>query len=85
MGFLDFPKINETQYALLICQSTTGHILDENLNRYKNMIDKNVFFIFNSLEETQQFIEIRKMPNTDFEIFDNNKKSVAVISFPPPQ
>ena len=82
MGFLDFPLINETQYALLICQSSTGNILDENLNRYKNMTDINVFFIFNSLEETHQFIEMRKMPNTDFEIYDNNKKIVAVVTTP---
>ena len=82
MGFLDFPLINETQYALLICQSSTGNILDKNLNRYKNMSDINVYFIFNSLDETHQFIEARKLPNTDFEIYDNNKLIVEVISFP---
>ena len=83
MGFLDFPKLNSGQYALLICQANTGNILDENLERYKDNGRNNVFFIFNSLEEAKWFIEKRKTSNTDFEVFDKDKDSVLVISIPP--
>lgn len=83
MGFLDFPKLNSGQYALLICQANTGNILDENLERYKDNGRNNVFFIFNSLEEAKRFIEKRKTSNTDFEVFDKDKESVLVISIPP--
>jgi hypothetical protein len=83
MDFLDFPKINNNQFAVLICQSNTGHILDENLNRYKETKSSNIYFIFDNLENAYQFIEARKRANVDFEIFDNNRKSVEIISIPP--
>jgi hypothetical protein len=83
MNFLDFPKINNNQYALLICRSNTGHILDENLNRYKETESNNIYFIFDNLENAYQFIEARKRANVDFEIFDTNRKSIEIISIPP--
>jgi hypothetical protein len=83
MGFLDFPKLNTTQYALLICQANTGNILDEKLERYKDTGSNNVFFLFDSLDEAKFFIKEREIDNIDFEVFNANKESVLVISIPP--
>ena len=53
---MNFPKIKESEYAILIADSNTGIILDVDFNIY---IDNNqaIYRIFSSIDEVKEFIE----------------------------
>ena len=75
----EFPNLNENQYALVICEFTTGIVLDENMNYSTGL--KSSYFIFESLNSAQLFIEENNKPNTCFEIFDKDKSLVLQKCF----
>jgi len=74
---MNFPKIKESEYAILIADSNTGIILDVDFNIY---IDNNqaIYRIFSSIDEVKEFIEeiLKKKENIEIIVYDNNKNVV---------
>ena len=74
---MNFPKIKESEYAILIADSNTGIILDVDFNIY---IDNNqaIYRIFSSRDEVKEFIEeiLKKKENIEIIVYDNNKNVV---------
>ncbi len=74
---MNFPKIKESEYAILIADSNTGIILDVDFNIY---IDNNqaIYRIFSSIDEVKEFIEeiLKEKENIEIIVYDNNKNVV---------
>ncbi|QHN65426.1 hypothetical protein [Bergeyella cardium] len=74
---MNFPKIKESEYAILIADSNTGIILDVDFNIY---IDDNqaIYRIFSSIDEVKEFIEeiLKEKENIEIIVYDNNKNVV---------
>lgn len=77
-----FPTLSDGQLALLICESTTGIVLNEKLEWGDSGID-HIYYIFESKEKAIVFIELKKKPNIVFTLYDKNKKIVFRIDYPP--
>lgn len=74
---MNFPKIKESEYAILIADSNTGIILDVDFNIY---IDNNqaIYRIFSSIDEVKEFIEeiLKEKENIEIIVYDNNRNVV---------
>ena len=74
-----FPKINQTQVALLRANCLTGHILDSNYVKWQsNRKDKEVYSVFDSLDEAIDYIDMQKQsyPNAEYLIYDHEQKLI---------
>ena len=75
----DFPKINQTQIALLRIDCFTGHILDSNYVKWQsNCKDKEAYSVFNSLDEAIDYIELQKYdyPNAEYSIYNQAQELI---------
>lgn len=76
-----FPKIKESEYAVLVANKDTGVILDIDFDIYisDNQI---VYRIFSNIESVNQFIKDISEHREDIEIivYDNNQNVVILYS-----
>jgi len=76
------PELEKGQYTVLICQSTTGIVLDEKLE-YHLSGSSSPYFIFNSLVEAKSFIDAKGKPDSTFQIFDSSMNNIFKKHFDP--
>lgn len=62
----------ERKYRLVICESTTGIVLDRNLDHYKDHQGSEPCIYFDSMNEVEQFIGARNKENVCYEVFDRS-------------
>lgn len=78
---MKFPKIKESEYAVLVANKDTGVILDIDFDIYisDNQI---VYRIFSNIESVNQFIKDISEHREDIEIivYDNNQNIVILYS-----
>lgn len=78
---MKFPKIKESEYAVLVANKDTGVILDIDFDIYisDNQI---VYRIFSNIESVNQFIKDISEHREDIEIivYDNNQNVVILYS-----
>lgn len=63
------------EFELIVCESTTGIVLDENLDYCTKSEQSSLFF--DSLDEVSVFIEkYKQSDNVFFQVFNSNKELV---------
>lgn len=78
---MEFPKIKESEYAVLVANKYTGAILDINFDIYTNN-NQIVYRIFSNIERVNKFINNLFMYREDIEIivYDSNQNLVMFQS-----
>lgn len=59
------------KFRLIICESITGIILNEELNYFTNDGAEKPDFYFDSLDEVKEFIDSKNKGNIFYEVFDD--------------
>lgn len=71
------PRLESTQFALLVADGFTGHVLNTSLEIYKND-ESAVYFVFNDLPSVNAFIENLNESNDAYEYSIYNSGYVLV-------
>lgn len=78
----DFPKINKGQYVLLISNSSTGVVLNTQLETYREDIKNgSIYTVFENINDIEEQIIVLKEKNSDLEfvIYDENKNVIKYV------
>ncbi len=76
----EFPKMKESEYAVLFVEKATGIVVDQDGKRHNQKPHQIMFTIFNSYEEAEHWAKLRLSQQTFLESTIYNSK-YAVIAF----
>ena len=74
------PTLKDNQFAVLLCDGATGHVLNITGNVYQSD-DENVFFIFEDLDSAKLFAEQKQVENDTLELIIYNHHNKPVIIY----
>jgi hypothetical protein len=77
------PQLKKTQFALLMADGATGHVLTTRGDSYHND-EKEIYLIFDRIEDVHSYIKDIHELRTDveFNIYNSNQELVEHISAP---
>ena len=76
-----FPTLKDGQFAILIADGATGHILNHKGEIYMNNVDDDIYWLFDNIDLAKDFITNRSSQNDklEFLIYDKNQTIVEFV------
>lgn len=77
----DFPVLKDKEFAVIIADGKTGHVLNCEGKIYRGSSKDEVYWFFDSLTAAKEFIKTRSELDTtvEFLIYNKNKEIVEFI------
>ena len=74
------PTLSEGQFAVLMADGATGHVLNTEGDVYRSD-EKEVFFLFDNLQAAREFVEVKQneKDTVEFCIYDSNHNLLAYL------
>lgn len=76
-----FPLLSENQVTVIIADGGNGHVLNVNLELYKNYTQDEIYWLFDNKDLAKEFIQNQSILNDklEFIIYDKNQSILEYI------
>lgn len=75
---MKFPNLKENQFSVLMSNSETGIVLNIDLTIHRQNEEKSAYSVFESMEQTKEFINKISLVNDKIEFIIYNSKEQVV-------